>query len=141
MGVDGVARNIGRTVARAATVTTAAAGAVGGATVDGIIGGVAGTVAGVQRGISKGSRSTPAAALTFGALGIAGLVEWPVLLAVGGGVLLLRQLSLRRDGPAARSNSAPTESAPSMQSGARRSAPAKQAAARPPRGSQSSGRR
>lgn len=99
--VDGAVRSVGRTAGRAANATTAAAGAVGGAAVDGIVGGVAGTVAGVQRGIAKGSHSTPAAALTIGALGVAGLVEWPVLLAVGGGVLLLRQLSRRQDGPAA----------------------------------------
>ena len=31
--------------------------------------------------------------MTLGALGVAGLVEWPLLLAVGGGALLLRRLS------------------------------------------------
>ena len=46
-----------------------------------------------RRGIDSGSHSTPAAALTLGALGVAGLVEWPVLLAVGGGALLLRRLN------------------------------------------------
>ena len=35
----------------------------------------------------------PAAALTLGALGVAGLIEWPLVLAIGGGALLLRQLN------------------------------------------------
>jgi len=61
--------------------------------VSGVIGGVTGAAEGVKRGISSGSHSTPAAALALGALGVAGLVEWPVLVAVGGGALLLQRLS------------------------------------------------
>lgn len=91
--VGGAIRNLGRTVNRAATATTAAAGAVGGAAVNGVVGGVTGAAEGIQRGISKGSKSTPAAALAMGALGVAGLVEWPILVAVGGGALLLRKLN------------------------------------------------
>jgi hypothetical protein len=34
--------------------------------------------------------------LTLGALGVTGLVEWPLLLAVGGGALVLRRLSNSR---------------------------------------------
>ena len=100
--VDGAVRNASRTVSRAASATTAAAGAVGGAAVNGVVGAVTGAAAGVQKGIDSGSHSTPAAALTLGALGVAGLVEWPILLAVGGGALLLRRLSnARTDGPVA----------------------------------------
>ena len=91
--VDGAVRNVSRTVSRAATATTATAGAVGGAAVNGVVGAVTGAAAGVQKGIDKGSHSTPAAALTLGAIGVAGLVEWPLLLAVGGGALLLRKLN------------------------------------------------
>ncbi|GFG63494.1 hypothetical protein MKUB_09840 [Mycobacterium kubicae] len=91
--IGGAVRNVGRTVSRAATATTTAAGAVGGAAVNGVVGGVKGAADGVQRGISTGSKSTPAAALAIGAIGAAGLVEWPILLAVGGGALLLRRLN------------------------------------------------
>ena len=85
--VGGAVRGVGKTVSRAATVTTEAAGAVGGAAVNGVVGGVTGAAQGIKRGVSTGSHSTPAAALALGALGVAGLVEWPVLLAVGGGAL------------------------------------------------------
>src|SRR5580698_8635143 len=78
--VDGAVHNVSRTVSRAASATTAAAGAVGGAAVNGVVGAVTGAAAGVQKGIDKGSHSTPAAALTLGAIGVAGLVEWPLLL-------------------------------------------------------------
>ena len=98
--VDGAVHNVSRTVSRAASATTAAAGAVGGAAVNGVVGAVTGAAAGVQKGIDKGSHSTPAAALTLGAIGVAGLVEWPLLLAVGGGALLLRRLNnSHNDGP------------------------------------------
>ncbi|WP_327114653.1 hypothetical protein OHB12_35150 [Nocardia sp. NBC_01730] len=78
-----------------ADATTAAAGAVGGAAVNGVIGGMQGAVAGVKSGLSRGSHSTPAAALTLAAVGAAGLVDWPVLLGVGGAALVVRQLSQR----------------------------------------------
>lgn len=93
-------RGVGRTASRAATATTAAIGAVGGAAVNGALGGVAGTVAGVKRGLSTGNNPTPAAALAMGALGVTGLVDWPILLAVGGGALLLRTMN-RQPEPAA----------------------------------------
>jgi hypothetical protein len=98
--VGGAVRSVGKTVNRVAGVTTAAAGAVGGAAVNGVVGGVTGAAEGVKRGISSGSHSTPAAALALGALGFAGLVEWPVLVAVGGGALLLRRLSQKPEEPA-----------------------------------------
>jgi hypothetical protein len=95
--VDSAVQGLGKTVGRAATATTQAAGAVGGAAVDGVIGGVTGLADGVRRGLRSGSRSTPAAAVTVGALGLAGLVEWPVLLTAGGAALLLRQLYQQPD--------------------------------------------
>ncbi|CAM4149459.1 hypothetical protein MB901379_00629 [Mycobacterium basiliense] len=91
--VGGALRNVGRTVSQAATATTAAAGAIGGAAVNGVVGGVKGAAEGVQRGLSSGTKSTPAAALAIGALGVAGIVEWPILLAVGGGALVLRRMN------------------------------------------------
>ncbi|WP_406272573.1 hypothetical protein OH799_33020 [Nocardia sp. NBC_00881] len=78
-----------------ADATTAAAGAVGGAAVNGVIGGMQGAAAGVKSGLSRGSHSTPAAALTLVAIGAVGLVDWPVLLGVGGTALVVRQLSQR----------------------------------------------
>src|ERR1700709_872434 len=73
-----------RVVARSADAAAAAAGAVGGAAGNGVIGGLQGTVNGIKNGVSSGSHSTPAAVLTLGAIGAAGLVEWPVLLGIGG---------------------------------------------------------
>ena len=93
--VGGAVRGVSRTVNRAATATTSVAGAVGGAAVNGVVGGVKGAAEGMQRGISSGSKSTPAAAVAIGALGVAGIVEWPLLLAVGGGALLLRKMTDR----------------------------------------------
>jgi hypothetical protein len=72
---------------------TAAAGAMGGAAAGGVIGGIRGTAAGVKDGLRRGGHSTPAAALTLGAIGAAGLVEWPVLAIVGGTALLVRELT------------------------------------------------
>ncbi|BBY17301.1 hypothetical protein [Mycolicibacterium litorale] len=89
-----------RLVAEAANATTAAAGAVGGAAVNGIVGGVQGAASGARRGLSSGSHSTPAALLTMGAVGAAGLVEWPVLAAVGGTALLVRGLDRNGDATA-----------------------------------------
>lgn len=109
--VGGAARTVGKTVNRAADATTAAAGAVGGAAVNGVVGGVTGAAEGIKRGISSGSHSTPAAALAIGALGFAGLVEWPLLLAVGGGALLLRKLSQKPE-PRAKANLKPVPTEP-----------------------------
>jgi hypothetical protein len=113
-----------RLVTGAANTTTAAAGAVGGAAVNGIVGGVQGAATGIRQGLSSGSRSTPAALLTLGAVGAAGLVEWPVLAAVGGTALLARQLG-RDDGaeptPEQPPSSRPRSTAPtSKKTGARR---------------------
>jgi hypothetical protein len=84
-----------RAVAKTADATTAAAGAIGGAAVNGVIGGLQGAASGVRAGLGNGSQSSAAAALTLGAIGAAGLVEWPVLLAVGGTVLVVHQLNQR----------------------------------------------
>src|SRR5579875_1636798 len=115
--VGDAVRGVGRTASRAAEVTTEAAGAVGGAAVNGVIGGVQGVAAGVQRGVKNGSHSTPAAALTLGALGVAGLVEWPVLLVVGAGALVLRRISQHPDGRQAPAIAPVKTSAPAAQSG------------------------
>ncbi|ETW24417.1 membrane protein [Mycobacterium gastri 'Wayne'] len=121
---------------QAANVTTAAAGAVGGAAVNGVVGGVKGAAEGVQRGLSTGTKSTPAAALAIGALGVAGIVEWPILLAVGGGALLLRRLNKKPgdSGPPvkAKLTSVPSESEPEKAPPQKTTgkAPAKKAAGR-----------
>jgi hypothetical protein len=126
--VGGAVRSVGKTVSGAATVTTAAAGAVGGAAVNGVVGGVTGAAQGVKRGVSTGSHSTPAAALAFGALGVAGLVEWPVLLTVGGGALLLRRMNRKSEAPApaTRAKLTPVPSEPTPQK-----APPQKATSRP----------
>ena len=134
--IGGAARGVGHAVNRAAAVTTAAAGAVGGAAVNGIVGGVTGAAEGVKRGISSGSHSTPAAALAFAALGAAGLVEWPVLLAVGGGALVLQRLNRNHEEPsrAVKANLKPVPVEPASQTAAPHKAasksPAKKAAGR-----------
>lgn len=96
--VAATVRQLTRAANRAVTMTTEAAGAIGGAAVNGVIGGVKGAASGAQQGVRSGSHSTPAAALTLGALGAAGLVEWPVLVAVGGTALVLKQLNNRSKG-------------------------------------------
>ena len=126
-----------RVVARSAEAAVAAAGAVGGAAVNGVIGGLQGTANGIKSGVSSGSHSTPAAVLTLGAIGAAGLVEWPVLLGIGGTALVVRQLSQRTGGTPS-STAKPTLSAVpdepkkrSTRSAASRRAPAKAAKTRP----------
>lgn len=84
-------------ITRTADATTAAAGAVSGAAVNGVIGGIQGAASGVKSGLVSGSHSTPAAVLTMAAVGAAGLVDWPVLLGVGGAALVVRQLGQRSD--------------------------------------------
>lgn len=143
--VGGAARKLTRAAGSAATMTTEAAGAVGGAAVSGVIGGVKGAAAGIQQGLGRGSHSTPAAALTLGALGVAGLVEWPVLLAVGAGALVLKQLAKRPEPEPAPPKAAPLKSvkqpAAGPSAGPRRSpAPKKTTPARQSRSSQTRGR-
>ncbi|MBX9642083.1 MAG: hypothetical protein K2X97_20870 [Mycobacteriaceae bacterium] len=126
--VDRTMRTMGRTVSRAATATTSAAGAVGGAAVNGVVGGVRGAAEGIQQGLSTGSKSTPAAALAIGAIGAAGLVEWPILLAVGGGALLLRKMSHSPEPPVQAVQPAKAKLAPVPDEPPAKKAPAKTAA-------------
>jgi hypothetical protein len=122
-------RDAARVATRTADATTAAAGAVGGAAINGVIGGLQGTLAGIRNGVSSGSHSTPAAALTLGVIGAAGLVEWPVLLAVGGTALVIHQLSNRSDGGRALAPATPLRSVGGGSSQApRKSAPRKSTA-------------
>ncbi len=101
-----------------------------------MVGGVKGAAEGINRGVSSGSHSAPAAALAFGALGVAGLVEWPVLLAVGGSALLLQRLNRRHQpaAPAVKANLKAVPVEPASQSAAPPKAakkqPAKKAAGR-----------
>jgi hypothetical protein len=101
-----------RGLAKVADATTAAAGAVGGAAVNGVMGGLQGAANGVahgvRSGVNSGSRSSAAAALTLGAIGAAGLVEWPLLVTVGGTVLVVHQLSRRASTDAATPPSIPS---------------------------------
>src|ERR1700684_1499069 len=90
--VGGAVRNVGKAGGGAASANAAPGGAVGGAAVSGVVAGVTAAAQGIKRGVSEGSHSTPAAALALGALGVAGLVEWPILLAVGGGAVVLHRL-------------------------------------------------
>ena len=116
-----------RVITRTADATTAAAGAVGGAAVGGVIGGVLGTVSGIRNGLSSGSHSTPAAALTLGVIGATGLVDWPLLLGIGGTALAVHHLGRRSNGQL---SDAPTAGKPvtPLQSAAARSGPRKSAA-------------
>src|SRR3954471_13415667 len=100
-----------RVVTRTADATTAAAGAVGGAAINGVVGGIKGTAAGIRSGSSDGSHSSAAAALTPAAVGTAGLVEWPVLLAVGGTALVVHQLNQQVNRGASDATSTPRAAA------------------------------
>jgi hypothetical protein len=84
-------------------MAASAAGAVGGAILGGLAGSAQGAVTGIKAGADRGSRSTPLAALTIAAVGAAGLLEWPVLLGVGGGVLALREFRRHSDESAPKS--------------------------------------
>ncbi|WP_040789189.1 hypothetical protein [Nocardia paucivorans] len=99
-------------ITRTADATTAAAGAVSGAAVNGVIGGIQGAASGVKSGLVKGSHSTPAAVLTMAAVGAAGLVDWPVLLGVGGAALVVRQLGRRSESATEPDSAARPESLP-----------------------------
>ncbi|MCT7660834.1 hypothetical protein [Mycobacterium deserti] len=121
-----IVRSATRVVTGAANATTAAAGALGGATVNGIIGGVQGTARGVREGVSSGSHSTPAALLAMGAIGAAGLIEWPALLMVGGTALLVQQLAGPAQDEAGRA--APTPRQASSASMAKKAPPRKSSA-------------
>jgi hypothetical protein len=93
-----------------ADATTEAAGAIGGAAVNGAIGAVRGTASGVRKGLSSGRESTPAAAVTLAAIGAAGLVDWPVVVAIGGTALLVRELGRWSAAKSPNASSAPARS-------------------------------
>lgn len=88
-----------RLVTTTADAAVATAGAVGGAAVSGVIGGVRGVASGVRDGASSGSHSTPAAAVALGLIGAAGLVEWPLLVGIGGTALVIHQLRQNGQSP------------------------------------------
>ncbi|GAB3221749.1 hypothetical protein [Mycolicibacterium hippocampi] len=118
-----------RGLTKVADATTATAGAVGGAAINGVAGGVRGAANGVRTGLSSGSRSPAAAALTIGAIGAAGLVEWPLLVTVGGAALVVHRLSQR----AGEADAAPAVTTATRQSVAppvKKVAPAKKAPAK-----------
>ena len=133
-----VLRETLRAVSRTVDASVAAAGAVGGAVVSGVVGGVQGVVGGVQSGLSSGGRSIPAAALTVAAVGAAGLVEWPVLLPVGGTVLGVHYLTHRSGGERKRASTRRVgpRSAVKRRSGPRASTPHTAARSRPARSAQ-----
>ncbi|MBC2640200.1 MULTISPECIES: hypothetical protein [unclassified Rhodococcus (in: high G+C Gram-positive bacteria)] len=81
-----------RVAAGAGGAATATLGAIGGAAVGGLLGSVKGAAVGAQEGARRGSHSTPAAVMTMGAVALSGVVQWPVVAAVGGTALVLDQL-------------------------------------------------
>ncbi|MEU5841369.1 hypothetical protein [Rhodococcus sp. NPDC047139] len=107
-----------RLVTDTAHAATSVAGAVGGAALGGLAGSVRGAVDGAREGLSKGSGSTPAAAATLAALGITGLVEWPVLAAVGGSALAVTLLTGNRHSPQGPGRATPRATTPTEKSGA-----------------------
>ncbi len=98
-----------------AGVTTTLAGAASGAALGGGVGALRGATQGAADGAGRGSRSTPAVVLTVAALGVTGVLDWPLLLAAGAAAYLLQR------------NSQGPDTAPTAVTGAgvkRRSAPA-----------------
>ncbi|GAF45463.1 hypothetical protein [Rhodococcus wratislaviensis] len=83
-----------RAVTGVGAAATATLGAVGGAAVGGLVGSMKGAAVGAQEGARRGSHSTPAAVLTMGAVAVTGVVQWPIVAAVGGTALILDQLKL-----------------------------------------------
>lgn len=90
-----------RVATGAGEAATATFGAVGGAAVGVLVGGMKGAAVGAAEGARRGSHSTPAAVLTMGAVAVTGVVQWPIVAAVGGAALVLDQLKLgtRTDTP------------------------------------------
>ncbi|EID79868.1 MULTISPECIES: hypothetical protein [Rhodococcus] len=81
-----------RVAAGAGEAATANLGAIGGAAVGGLVGSIKGAATGATEGARRGSHSTPAAVLTMGAVAATGVVQWPIVAAVGGTALVLDQL-------------------------------------------------
>jgi hypothetical protein len=123
--VSGAVSTARRGLVKVADTATAAAGAVSGAAINGVVGGARGAVSGVRHGLSSGSQSSAAAALTIGAIGAAGLVEWPVLVAVGGAALIVHRLGQGTTAPT-RNSAPPVQKAPAQKAPAQK-APAQKA--------------
>ena len=83
-----------RVATGAGEAATATLGAVGGAAVGGLVGSMKGAAVGAAEGARRGSHSTPAAVLTMGAVAETGVVQRPIVAAVGGTALVLDQLEL-----------------------------------------------
>jgi len=86
--------SLGATIAGA---TTTAAGAASGGALGATLGALRGAADGVRGGAEKGSRSPTAAALTAVALGVTGILDWPLLLTVGSTALVVNRLTSRPD--------------------------------------------
>ena len=84
-----------RVATGAGEAATATLGAIGGAAVGGLVGSMKGAATGASEGARRGSQSTPAAVLTMGAVAATGVVQWPIVAAVGGTALVLEQLKPR----------------------------------------------
>lgn len=84
-----------RVATGAGEAATAALGAIGGAAVGGLVGSMKGAATGASEGARRGSHSTPAAVLTMGAVAATGVVQWPIVAAVGGTALVFDQLKPR----------------------------------------------
>jgi hypothetical protein len=122
--VSGAVSTARRGLVKVADTATAAAGAVSGAAINGVVGGARGAVSGVRHGLSSGSQSSAAAALTIGAIGAAGLVEWPVLVAVGGAALIVHRLGQGTTAPT-RNSAPPVQKAPAQKAPAQKAQPRK----------------
>ena len=90
VNVMNILQGTARVVTGAGEAATAVVGAAGGAAVGSFGGSIRGAVEGAVNGARYGRRSTPTALATLGAVGAAGLVEWPIVLAAGGTALVLR---------------------------------------------------
>lgn len=126
----------GRAVSGVAVAAADVVVAIGGAALNGVIGGVKGAADGVQRGLGTSSTAVPAAALAVVAVGAAGLVDWPILLAVGGSALVLQRIGRAGNEESLRvaeaqlkavTNRAPDKAVPKTSRRAARKAPGRRA--------------
>ena len=85
-------------VGNSASAAVGAVGAVGGATAGAVLGASRGLASGAVAGASAGAKSNTAAVIGLAAVGATGIVVWPVLIAIGGSALALRQLSQHTPG-------------------------------------------
>jgi Lsr2 len=96
----GVIDQVAGATAKLTSATRAAAGAVGGTVIGATSGAVRGAADGASTGMRAGSRSRPAAAVTTAVtavgLGVAGIVDWPLLVGGAAVLAIADQLSSRR---------------------------------------------